>query len=418
MKRTKTPIINIKKQQLAIEALGSDSFLSINKKLLSAYGPELSVYIGNIIDKYKYFMNKDQLAEDGSFFLTYDDQKIHTGMSEYQLRKCKNKLKDMGVLHTDMRGLPPKEFYLLDLCKLVDEFLMNIPLKTKGINLKKLKDNAFENLSNNKETKYNKDNRDKESVSKDTYAPAEHLEECHEIIFHWNSLPKVTKHTKPDTKVYQTCCQFIGNLLSGSPLVQRKDKTPTLPFANFMDKFKINSGLLHKQWTADEIKQILTTIQERDPVQRSLSAIFWNNQSQLSKIFSYFMFEASKKQIDAKYVGLARKLAKILNPELPRDKIYAWAKEFESLVEEEKENVNEIKTLIIWYGNNIHDKYTPQAEHAAEFVDKYNKIKRAKARKEQDKDKPSQTVTIGTRSASDYQPNPEFEKLRYGHETL
>ena len=105
VKRNKLPPqkIDPQKQQLALEALGSESFLSINKKLLSHFGPNLAIYIGNLVDKLKYFSSKGKLGEDGSFFLTMADQTVQTGMSEYQLRGCKNKLKTLKILQTQMR---------------------------------------------------------------------------------------------------------------------------------------------------------------------------------------------------------------------------------------------------------------------------------------------------------------------------
>jgi len=142
MKRTKSIPeyeINPISQELALEAFGSESFLSINKKLLSHFGPNLTVYIGNLIDKMKYFSKKEMLEEDGSFYLFQADQAAQTGMSEYQLRKCKNKLKSMGILQTQRRGIPPKEHYILDMETLVQEFLINKPLVFKGLKVKKLK---------------------------------------------------------------------------------------------------------------------------------------------------------------------------------------------------------------------------------------------------------------------------------------
>lgn len=146
MKRTKlTP--SHEEQMLALELLRTDGFISIYKRVLSVYGPEFSVYLGNLISKYQYFIEKETLTEDGGFFLTYKNQCDETGMSEYQLRKCKNQLKYMGILITQMRDIPPKEYYFLNFEKIV--FLIkSIPQKTSAIFLKKLNDNSLKNFSN------------------------------------------------------------------------------------------------------------------------------------------------------------------------------------------------------------------------------------------------------------------------------
>jgi len=159
---------NQQAQLLALELFSSDSFLSINKQILSKYGPKLTVYLCNLIDKMKYFLQNDKLGDDLSFFLTQQNQTKQIGMSEYQLRKCKKKLKKMGILHTKARGIPPKEFYILNLEILVNEFLMDYPQKTKGITLKKLKGLPSKNLRdiNNNKDNNNKDNNNKDLMPK------------------------------------------------------------------------------------------------------------------------------------------------------------------------------------------------------------------------------------------------------------
>lgn len=118
------------KQQLVFAALSIDGILSVNKQLLSIYGHEASVYISYLIDTFQHCVENQILTEDGGFSLTYEIQQEHIGMSEHQLRKCKNKLKEMQLLTTELRGIPPKEFYFLQFDKLID--LINIPKKTKN----------------------------------------------------------------------------------------------------------------------------------------------------------------------------------------------------------------------------------------------------------------------------------------------
>lgn len=111
---------NLEKQRRAIEVLSTDPYLSVNTRLLSAYGPDLSIYISNLVDRFQYFTERKMLTEDGGFFLTYEVQQEQTGMSAHRLRKCKNKLKEMGILTTEIRGIPPKEFYFLNIDKIID----------------------------------------------------------------------------------------------------------------------------------------------------------------------------------------------------------------------------------------------------------------------------------------------------------
>lgn len=152
---------------LGLEAFRSDAHLQVNKRLLKIFGLELAVYISNLCDKQHYFMERELLTEDGGFFLTHEQQMDQTGMSEHQLRKCKKKLKELEVLTTQMRGIPPKEFYFLDLEKLINKVSMNYPLNFKGINPKNLKELTPKNLRNIKDNKLkdNKYNKNKFSFS-------------------------------------------------------------------------------------------------------------------------------------------------------------------------------------------------------------------------------------------------------------
>ncbi len=213
MKRTKKPIISIEKQQLILEALGSESFLSINKNLLSAHGPELAVYISNIVDKYRYFLDHNKLAENGSFFLTYEHQNQQTGMSEHQLRKCKNTLKKMGILYTEMRGIPPKEFYFLDLEMLVQMFLINIGQKFEPITIKKFNQLPSKNLTNIKD---NKSNNNKSNNNKNLITPQQQKTKYitpGQFEDFWNAYPRHVDMGKTLT-VWNRICQ-------------RKDNRPT-----------------------------------------------------------------------------------------------------------------------------------------------------------------------------------------------
>ncbi len=105
----------INSQTLARESLRSGGFLSVNKKLLQVVGPNLAIYISNLADKHEYFESIGRLQSDGSFFLTHENQIGQTGMTEKHLRQCKRECKRLKVItKTKMKGLPAKEFYLVD----------------------------------------------------------------------------------------------------------------------------------------------------------------------------------------------------------------------------------------------------------------------------------------------------------------
>lgn len=139
---------------LALEIFRTDAFLGINKKLLENIGIVKAGYIMNLVDKYKYFQDREMLTEDGGFFLTYEQQTKQLGLSEYQLRKCKNEFTKSGVIKTEMRGIPPKEFYFIDFEMLLGMYILDGTFN--AISLKKLKGCTLKNLSNIKDNKLNK----------------------------------------------------------------------------------------------------------------------------------------------------------------------------------------------------------------------------------------------------------------------
>ncbi|MFW6326760.1 MAG: hypothetical protein ACOC2F_00450 [Bacteroidota bacterium] len=422
MKRTKINLQRSQYEQLIYESFKSSGYLVLNKSLIQTFGLIKSCIISNLLDKHQYFCEKHPKHE-GWFFLTHEQQKEQLGLSEYTLVKNKKELIQDGIIEVKRQGVPSKEWYKINFTRLYDTVAGLAPPKSPGLDPPK-------SPGLYKEPIY-KEPKDKEIVSKDTDAPAGHSHDNDiiSIINYWNTLPNVVKHTQPNTKVYQNCYQYIHDLLSGLPLLHKKDQTPTRPLLNFISKFHINPKLVQKQWTVDEIKQMLSTIQENDPVSRSLQSVFWNNQSAASKVFSYFLFEADKGHVGAKYMSIAEKLANAIDPDLPSDKLYIWAKEFEKLVEGEGKDAGEVKALVLWYGAHVHEKYTPQAADAVEFVDKYNKIKRAKMRGEQTEDS-SASMTYDDRpltrqeierkvlgdTVDDTRPKiPEHKKCPYGH---
>lgn len=158
MKRTKASKQATQQATLALHTLGSDSYLVVNKTLLNMFGPNAAIFLSNLIDKYKYFLNTGKLCSDGSFHLTHRWQVEQTGMSEYEIQTCKRRLKEAGIITTQKKGIPAKEYYYIDWKKLVRDFtaenskvrlrgqvLRNPQDKTPGILRAIYKDNKFNN---------------------------------------------------------------------------------------------------------------------------------------------------------------------------------------------------------------------------------------------------------------------------------
>ena len=96
--------------QQAFQLFSSDSYLTVNKSLLRAYGPEPAIFISNLIDKYILFYDW--------FPQSHEELINETGINEKSIRKCKAKFKRLGILETKTIGTPAQEWYKINLDKL------------------------------------------------------------------------------------------------------------------------------------------------------------------------------------------------------------------------------------------------------------------------------------------------------------
>ena len=135
MERTKFPPVNPQIEFLAIEAFKSSGFLIVNKTLIQQLGLLPAILLSNYIDKHTYF-RKHQPDNDGWFYLTHEQQMEQIGIGEYSVIKYKNLLKEKGILQTERRGIPAKEWFKIDFQKLM-ECLQNsiktlVPVISRG----------------------------------------------------------------------------------------------------------------------------------------------------------------------------------------------------------------------------------------------------------------------------------------------
>jgi hypothetical protein len=109
MERTRYP-----SEQIAQEVYASSAYLVINKRLLIHYGPNIAIFLSNLIDKHRYFKEHGQAKEDGWFYLVHEQQMEQTGLSLARIQNYKKVLKEDGVLETCLQGTPAKEWYRID----------------------------------------------------------------------------------------------------------------------------------------------------------------------------------------------------------------------------------------------------------------------------------------------------------------
>jgi len=112
------------------DLLRADGSIVINKNLIFSLGLHESIIYAELVSRYIYFADKDNLTEDGYFFNTITDLQSGTGLGEKPQRTAIKNLEKLGLIDKNLRGIPPKRYF-----KVVDnsELLTNLLRKGKEI---------------------------------------------------------------------------------------------------------------------------------------------------------------------------------------------------------------------------------------------------------------------------------------------
>lgn len=104
--------VNVSEDRL-FEYLSGQSFISIDKRMIKAFEPNVALFLINLMDFRSYLKSKE-LTEDDWFFCTHEQQQLHVNLTEKQMRLSKSILKSLGIVKTYMKGIPAKEWYFID----------------------------------------------------------------------------------------------------------------------------------------------------------------------------------------------------------------------------------------------------------------------------------------------------------------
>jgi hypothetical protein len=107
-----------------IELLRADGSIIINKKLNFSMGTHTTMVYTELLSRFMYFLEKDNLTDDGYFFNTVDDLKLGTGLGKTAQTNAIKKLEELGFIKTNLRGIPPKRhFEIIADTQLIDEYI-------------------------------------------------------------------------------------------------------------------------------------------------------------------------------------------------------------------------------------------------------------------------------------------------------
>ena len=103
--------------------LSSTAFLVLNKELARQVGLNSAVLLADLISKEEYFIANGMT--DGWFFNTESNIQKDTTLTAFQQRKCLKNLKEKGLIETQRRGIPAKQYFKINE-QLVVKFLNNL----------------------------------------------------------------------------------------------------------------------------------------------------------------------------------------------------------------------------------------------------------------------------------------------------
>ena len=105
-----------------LNLLAPSNFLIVNKTLLINLGAIKALFLSYLIDRWKYFIEKKMVEDGGAFYITNEQFKNEIGLSEWNIREAKKELITAGIIRTEFRGTPPKDYFLIDTEKLMGLF--------------------------------------------------------------------------------------------------------------------------------------------------------------------------------------------------------------------------------------------------------------------------------------------------------
>lgn len=95
------------------DLLSTDGFIIYNKKLARTIGTNPAILLGYLCSEYNFYSSNGQLDNE-MFFCTREKIKYNTGLTETEQRTATKKLKELGIIETELKGMPSKTYYKIN----------------------------------------------------------------------------------------------------------------------------------------------------------------------------------------------------------------------------------------------------------------------------------------------------------------
>jgi len=94
---------------------------NLNRRMVKAFDSyELAGYVAYLVDRYNYHLQKGTLCDGGGFYCKHEIQTEDLRHCEKKIRRFKKTLQDMEILNLKTFGLPAKEYYFINIKKLLN----------------------------------------------------------------------------------------------------------------------------------------------------------------------------------------------------------------------------------------------------------------------------------------------------------
>ena len=205
------------------DLLSTDGFIIYNKKLARTIGTNPAIFLGYLCSEYNFYSSNGQL-DKGMFFCTREKIKFNTGLTETEQRTATKKLKELGIIETELKGMPSKTYYKInesnissvlsseetlqqDLRNPHNKTLENLTTRSKESSQQDLRNPHTNNNINNNLKQNTKDNIKKNSKKKS------------KIDIKIESIEKKCLEYDLEDEVIELVSRFFRNLLENHKMV-------------------------------------------------------------------------------------------------------------------------------------------------------------------------------------------------------
>lgn len=228
--------------------LMSGPYLMVNKEFLKKLGINEAIWLSDMISKYRYFKKKKMIDKQGYFYNTQQNIETDTGLNKYHQKIIIKKLKEMKIIKVKKIGLPAKNYYKINIGKLIKTLYSGSRLNPNPL-LSKPLTNIY---NKNKENKKNTSFFQKEVLSSTKVDEPINLfnldKFIDDLIDYWNGKGKPFIQHKKDSKIIEKTKIIVSRLLK-SKKYSTKDiyrsidtyyEYLTDPYSNIMKCVPIN----------------------------------------------------------------------------------------------------------------------------------------------------------------------------------